>query len=103
MSMRQILSRRLINVRMRGVLTFCSAYHPFTPCQNQPLASLSLQSLQSAAIRSGVPVSICKLLVVGNAKCGKTSVIRRFVQGNFQNVRLSHQTLSSHYAYVYRR
>lgn len=28
----------------------------------------------------------CKLLVVGNAKCGKTSVIRRFVEDTFSRV-----------------
>lgn len=35
-----------------------------------------------------VPSSVCKLLVVGNAKCGKTSVIRRFVSDTFSGVRL---------------
>ncbi len=44
-------------------------------------------ALRAASLASGLPVSTCKLLVVGNAKCGKTSVIRRFAQGSFENVR----------------
>lgn len=46
-------------------------------------------ALRAASLASGLPASTCKILVVGNAKCGKTSVIRRFVQGSFENVRLS--------------
>ncbi|CAM9528132.1 unnamed protein product [Choristocarpus tenellus] len=30
-----------------------------------------------------VPTATCKILVVGNAKCGKTSIIRRFVSDSF--------------------
>ena len=44
-------------------------------------------ALRAASLASGLAASTCKLLVVGNAKCGKTSVIRRFVQGSFENVR----------------
>lgn len=29
------------------------------------------------------PTSICKILVVGNAKCGKSSIIRRYVEDSF--------------------
>ena len=32
------------------------------------------------------PTSICKLLIVGNAKCGKTSIIRRYVDDAFTPV-----------------
>jgi len=32
------------------------------------------------------PTSICKLLIVGNAKCGKSSIIRRYVEDSFAPV-----------------
>ena len=32
------------------------------------------------------PVATCKLLIVGNAKCGKSSLIRRFVDDTFNRV-----------------
>lgn len=76
------------------------SYQPFCPRQKVPLSASSpskgdgglvgpntTAALRAASLASGLPVSTCKLLVVGNAKCGKTSVIRRFVQGSFENVR----------------
>lgn len=41
------------------------------------------------------PLSICKLLIVGNAKCGKSSMIRRFKDDAFNTVR----TLESRFCF----
>ena len=58
-------------------------------------SSSGVASLRAASLASGMPVSTCKLLVVGNAKCGKTSVIRRFVEGSFDNVRHVWETVAA--------
>ncbi|CAN0097092.1 unnamed protein product [Discosporangium mesarthrocarpum] len=43
-----------------------------------------------------VPTTTCKILVVGNAKCGKTSIIRRFVSDSFSSDYIS--TVGADYA-----
>ena len=61
-------------------------YPPSSDLSQKQTVGPDRDSLRAAAARTGLPVTTCKLLVVGNAKCGKTSVIRRFVEGSFNNV-----------------
>lgn len=45
----------------------------------------SYSSLQTVVPPGSVPTATCKVLVVGNAKCGKSSIISRFVSNRFSS------------------